>query len=152
MHSIAGKHSCDRASQRFTRLARIERCETLPLLTAGIPGIRCVYFLHSLSLANVELCSVLYRHFHIRIFVGSVVWARLSHQSFCGFGSDTAMREAILRRDAREFFLLVETRRSTKGRSSFAFAMVVVMPSCNTSERASERSSAVRCPFSRPNF
>src|SRR4051812_23563324 len=47
--------------------------------------------------------------------------------------------------------LLLDTRRSTNGRSSLALAIVVVIPSCNTSERASERKSAFRWRLSRCN-
>src|SRR3989344_5244886 len=43
-------------------------------------------------------------------------------------------------------------RRSTKGRSAFAFASVVTMPSERTNERARPLMSAVLWRFTRPSF
>src|SRR3989344_1586891 len=55
------------------------------------------------------------------------------------------------RRLASVFFFAYVTRRSTNGRTAFAFASVVEMRSSSTSERASERRSARRWFVSRWN-
>src|SRR3954471_19209553 len=48
--------------------------------------------------------------------------------------------------------LAIVISRSTKGRSSFAFGMVVSMRSCLMSAMAWLRRSAVRCSLTRPSF
>jgi len=60
-------------------------------------------------------------------------------------------RAEMARREAVVFSLLAEMIFSTNGRSSFARATVVVMPSEIKSERAKLRKSATRCPFLRPS-
>jgi hypothetical protein len=48
--------------------------------------------------------------------------------------------------------LAIVISRSTNGRSSFAFGMVVSMRSCRSSAIAWFRSSASRCSVTRPSF
>ena len=61
------------------------------------------------------------------------------------------IRAEMTRREAVVFALLTEMIFSTKGRSSFARATVVVIPSEIKSERAKLRKRAVRWPFLRPS-
>ena len=61
-------------------------------------------------------------------------------------------RDTKIRRDATDFFFPLVTNFSTNGRSSFAFASVVVIFSCRISESARPLRSARRTPTSLPNF
>src|SRR3989338_1404744 len=114
--------------------------------------IHDTYFTNSIRAASTTRFPTLPSR-TMRVYPPARFAYRGAYTSWSFFTTSVAppIRVSRTRRDASVFFLALVTMRSTNGRSSFAFATVVVMPSWSTRERASPRKSAVRWPFLRPN-